>query len=72
MATSRRFPQLDPAPSWANRSVEERARAIEAACAAAIQLLEDAPDRESRLHRLDPVPASTRAIIRRLASGGDG
>jgi hypothetical protein len=36
-----------------------------------MQLLEDAPDREARLRRIDPVPPSTRALIRRLAAGRD-
>jgi hypothetical protein len=70
--TARRWPQLESPPSWAGRSLEERARGVEAACAAAIQLLGDGPDRARRLMQIDPVPASTRAIIRRLASGGDG
>jgi hypothetical protein len=35
-----------------------------------MELLEDSKDREARLTRIDPVPASTRAIIRRLAARG--
>lgn len=50
------------------RSVDERARAIVAACRAAMQMLEGMPDREERLSRTDPVPASTRALLRRLAA----
>jgi hypothetical protein len=33
-------------------------------------LLEDSKEREARLRRIDPVPKSTRAIIRRLAASG--
>jgi hypothetical protein len=50
--------------------VAERARAIESACRTAIELLQDSEEREARLRRIDPVPASTRAIIRRLAASG--
>jgi hypothetical protein len=51
--------------------LEELARGVEAACAAAMQLLDGSPDLQSRLHHIDPVPASTRAILRRLVSGGN-
>jgi len=47
--------------------MEERARAVESACRLAIQLLDGAPDRAARLARIDPVPESTRALLRRLA-----
>ena len=46
----------------------ERALAIEAACRAAMQLIESAPDRLARLRRIDPVPDSTRALLCRLAA----
>ncbi|HUI25259.1 MAG TPA: hypothetical protein VL403_04170 [Candidatus Kryptonia bacterium] len=46
----------------------ERGQAIEAACRAAMQLLQGVPDRQARLRRIDPVPASTRALLRRLAA----
>jgi hypothetical protein len=65
-----RWPRLREAPSWRGASVAERARAIESACATAIELLQDSKEREARLRRIDPVPSSTRAIIRRLAARG--
>jgi hypothetical protein len=65
-----KWPRLREAPSWRSASVAERARAIENACQTAIELLEDSKEREARLTRIDPVPASTRAIIRRLAASG--
>ncbi|MGB9380350.1 hypothetical protein [Candidatus Binatus sp.] len=63
-------PRLRDAPSWRGASVTERARAIENACRTAIELLEDSKEREARLLRIDPVPSSTRTIIRRLAARG--
>jgi hypothetical protein len=68
MARRTSWPQLQREPSWADRPLAERARAIEAACRTAMQLLENAPDRQARLNRIDPVPASTRALLRRLAA----
>ena len=65
-----KLPRLRDAPSWRGASIAERARAIENACRTAIELLEDSKDREARLSRIDPVPSSTRAIIRRLAASG--
>jgi hypothetical protein len=65
-----RWPRLREAPSWRGASLAERARAIESACRTAIELLQDSKEREARLRRIDPVPASTRAIIRRLAASG--
>jgi hypothetical protein len=65
-----KWPRLREAPSWRGASVTERAHAIENACRTAIELLEDSKEREARLTRIDPVPASTRAIIRRLAASG--
>ena len=65
-----KWPKLREAVSWRGASVAERARAIESACRTAIELLEDSKEREARLTRIDPVPASTRAIIRRLAASG--
>ena len=62
------WPVLDPPPSWAGRSVAERAEAIKAACRAAMQILEAAPDRAERLSRIDPVPASTVALLHKLAA----
>jgi hypothetical protein len=66
------WPRLRKDPEWRGRSVEERARAVELACRTAIQLLSDARDREARLTRIDPVPPSTRALLRRLANAGNG
>ena len=54
----------------AGASIAERARAIENACRTALELLEDSKDREARLRHIDPLPASTCAIIRRLAASG--
>jgi hypothetical protein len=71
MKSGRKWPKLREAPSWRGASVEERARAIEAACAGAMELLEHSKEREARLRRIDPVPASTRAHIRRLAASGN-
>jgi hypothetical protein len=65
-----RWPRLREAPSWRGASVAERARAIESACRTAIELLQDSKEREARLRSIDPVPASTRTIIRRLAASG--
>jgi hypothetical protein len=65
-----KWPRLLDAPSWRGASVVERARAIENACRTAIELLGDSKEREARLTRIDPLPASTRAIIRRLAASG--
>ncbi len=70
MKNGPKWPRLREAPSWRNASVAERARAIENACRTAIELLQDSKEREARLTRIDPVPASTRAIIRRLAASG--
>jgi hypothetical protein len=65
-----KWPTLRDAPSWRGASVADRARAIENACRTAIELLEDSKEREARLRRIDPIPRSTRAIIRRLAASG--
>jgi hypothetical protein len=65
-----KWPKLRDAPSWRGASVAERARAIESACRTALELLEDSKEREARLRHIDPVPGSTRAIIRRLAARG--
>lgn len=62
------WPSLQPAPVPRYRSVEAQARAVEAACRTAIQLLEGAPDRDRMRARVDPVPQSTRAHLRRLAA----
>lgn len=69
MTNQRWWHRLDEAPSWRGKSIEERAKAIEAACKAAIQLLEAAPDKQARLDRVDLVPPSTHALLRRLAAG---
>jgi hypothetical protein len=68
MSTQRRWPRLPPAPSWKGRSIEERAQAVESACRTAMQLLAALPDRDARLQRVDPLPASSRALLRRLAA----
>ena len=70
MALSTGWPRLQAAPSWRERSVEERAQAIEAACRAAVQILAASTpqQRQARLARVDPVPPSTRALLRRLAA----
>lgn len=68
---SAKWPKLREAPGWRGASVAERARAIENACRTAMELLEDSKEREARLRRIDPVPNSTRAIIRRLAAEGN-
>lgn len=68
MSAGAPWPQLPEPESWRDRSIEERARAIESACRTALQLLASAPDRALRLARIDPVPASTRALLRRLAA----
>ncbi|GAC1424549.1 MAG: hypothetical protein NVSMB57_16610 [Actinomycetota bacterium] len=47
--------------------MQEHADALIAACKGAMQILEGSPDRAERLARIDPVPASTEAILRRLA-----
>ena len=70
MNRASKWPRLRDAPSWRGASVAERGRAIENACRTAIELLEDSEEREARLRRTDPVPSSTRAIIRRLAASG--
>lgn len=67
-----RWPRLQPALLWRDRSTEERARAVEGACRAAMQLLDGAPDRHRKLGRIDPVPQSTRAHLRRLAAQSRG
>lgn len=72
MRGSSHWPKLREAPSWRGRGFEERARAIEDACRSAIQILSSSPDRLARLRRIDPVPASTRALLRRLAARIDG
>jgi hypothetical protein len=71
MTRKRAWPKLHEASSWRERTIEERARAIEQACRAALQLLADSPDRVARLRRVDPVPPSTLALLRRLAAGRD-
>jgi hypothetical protein len=58
--------RLLPAEVWSGRSIEERARALESACSAAIQIVVSDSDPDDRLSRIDPVPASTMRIIRRL------
>ena len=70
MKSGSKWPRLRDAPSWRGASLAERARAIESACLTAMELLEDSKEREARLRRTDPVPSSTRAIIRRLAASG--
>ena len=65
-----KWPKLREAPSWRGAGIAERARAIENACRTALELLEHSKDREARLRHIDPLPASTRAIIRRLAASG--
>jgi hypothetical protein len=65
-----KWPRLREAPSWRGAGIAERARAIENACRTALELLEDSKDREARLRHIDPLPTSTRAIIRRLAASG--
>lgn len=72
MAENRPWPKLRDGASWRDRSVGERARAIEQACRTAVQLLAGSPDRATRLRRIDPVPPSTRALLRRLRAGRDG
>jgi hypothetical protein len=67
MATDR-WPRLEPAESWRGRSIAERNRAIQAACRTAMQILDGVPDRRARLARIDPVPASTHVLLRRLAA----
>jgi hypothetical protein len=68
MSAKARRPQPPQPESWRKRSLEERARGIESACRTALQLLAAVPDRDARLARIDPVPASTRALLRRLAA----
>jgi hypothetical protein len=70
MTERRRWPILEPAPSWRDRTPADHARGIELACEAALQLLAERPDRAARLDHADPVPASTRALLRRLAVQG--
>jgi hypothetical protein len=48
--------------------MSERAAAVEAACRMAVQLLADLPSRAGRLQHVDPVPSSTRDLLRRLAA----
>jgi len=67
MTSATPWPRLEATPSWADRSVAEHASALEAVCLAAMQLLEGAPDRAERLSRVDPLPASSRALLHRLA-----
>jgi hypothetical protein len=57
--------RLLPSEDWSGRSIEERARALESACSAAIQIVSES-DTYDRLSRIDPVPATTMRIIRRL------
>lgn len=66
------WPRLQPAPSWRARSLAERDRGIVAACHSAMQLLQEVPDRAARLARVDPLPPSTRAHLRRLAVARNG
>jgi hypothetical protein len=61
---------LEPHTTWRGRSFAERADAIEAACRGAMQVLQGLPDGAARLARIDPVPESTRILLRRLASAG--
>jgi len=72
MAGVRPWPKLRDTGSWCGRSVEERARGVEQACRAAMQMLAGSPDRAARLRRIDPVPPSTRALLRRLCAARDG
>jgi len=68
MASPDTWPSLEPDSSWKDRSEADHAAGIVVACRSAMQLLAGAPDRDARLERIDPVPASTRALLRRLAS----
>lgn len=68
MTQDESWPRLHPARRWPDDSDAKRGDAVEAACRTAMQLLQDVPDRERYLARLDPVPRSTRALLRRLAS----
>ncbi len=63
-----RVPKLVSDDTWRGRSIEERAAAIDAACRGAMQVLQDAADREARLRRVDRLPESTRRHLRRLAA----
>jgi hypothetical protein len=72
MAGTRPWPKLRDTGVWRDRPVEERARAVEQACRAAMQMLAGSPDRASRLRRIDPVPRSTRVLLRRLRAARDG
>jgi hypothetical protein len=72
MAGTRRWPKLRDAAFCRDRPIEERARAIEQACRAAMQMLAGSPDRAARLRRIDPVPQSTRVLLRRLCATRDG
>lgn len=67
MSHERPWPRLEKGESWRARSLEERARAVESACRTAMQLLAGSSNRARRLARIDPVPASTLAHLRRLA-----
>jgi hypothetical protein len=67
-----KWPKLPKSPSLRNISIASRAQAIETACRTAMELLEHSPQREARLRRIDPVPASTRALLRRLAARRNG
>jgi hypothetical protein len=66
------WPKLRDAAFGRDRPIEERARAVEQACRAAMQMLAGSPDRAARLRRIDPVPRSTRALLRRLRAARDG
>jgi hypothetical protein len=61
------LPELLSPDRWSDRSVAEHARGLESACATAMQIIASTPEGRERLLRLDPVPASTIRIIRRMA-----
>lgn len=67
--TDRPWPTL-PYDTWRGRSIEERAEGIALVCQAAMELIDSSDDAESRLKTPDPLPASTKALLRRLANDG--
>jgi hypothetical protein len=68
VARKKALATLLPSESWSERSVRERALALESACSAAIEIMTSTGNLEERLGRIDPIPASTLRVIRALTA----
>jgi hypothetical protein len=61
------WPRLMEDDPGRSETGNDRGRLVEAACRGAMLILESRKDRSAVLRRQDPVPTSTRELLRRLA-----